>query len=377
MAMKKTLLISDDFPPNIGGVANYYGQICRLLPPEKIGVLTALAMNAFAYDRNQPYHIYREKLLSTNPLMWPKWQTAVRIASRIIRAERYEKMLVGQVLPYGTVAWIIHRRLNIPYAVAVHGMDIRIPRGRKRWMVRQVLRSADQVIANSYATGDYVTQLGIEKSKILVVTPAINIPVTVRESELQTLRERYRLVGKRVILTVARLVPRKGHREVIAAFPRVLARAPNCVYVIVGSGSEMDALQRLVRLKKMEQNVIFTGSLSDIEVGRWYELCDVFIMAPTADPKGDVEGFGTVYLEAASYGKPVIGSRLPGVTEAIVDGQTGVLVSPGSSEELSRAVWLLLQDQAYAHRLGLQAHDRVLHGYTWKSRAASVTSALK
>ena len=215
---------------------------------------------------------------------------------------------------YGSVAWVLWRRLGIPYIVAAHGMDIRIPRGRKRWMVWQILRNAERVIANSYATADYIEHLGIEKSKIVVITPAVNIPVTVKESELQNLRERYHVHEKRVVLTVSRLVPRKGHREVISALSSLLANIPACVYVIVGDGPEIGLLRQFVQVKKLQDSVIFTGALADTEVSAWYELCDVFVMTPTVDAEGDVEGFGTVYLEAASYGKPVVGSAMPGIS---------------------------------------------------------------
>jgi phosphatidylinositol alpha-1,6-mannosyltransferase len=139
------------------------------------------------------------------------------------------------------------------------------------------------------------------------------------------------------------------------------------MYLIVGEGPEGKRLRRLVRQLGLEDKVIFVGPIPYGEVAKYYKLCDVYVM-PSKEVRTKhhwFEGFGIVYLEANACGKPVIGGRSGGVGDAVIHGQTGLLVNPYDVKEMSKALQLLLTDRRYASLLGQQGKQRVESDFTW------------
>ena len=372
-----TLLITDDFPPRLGGVATYYSEIAKRLPAGMISVLTApLDPGVAGREMARGFPVYREPLIHTSPWAWPKWTTALSALRRLQRQYRFGRWWVGQVLPYGTVAWRLHRRLGVPYLVTVHGMDIGIPRGRRRALCGLILRAAHHVVANSQATADRLSAYGVPRGKVSVITPGVNHPTAVPATGLRTLTERYHLAGAKVILTVGRLVERKNHRQIISVVPSLLRMFPGLKYVIAGDGPYRSPLQALAHKTGISDHVIFTGEATGETISAWYELADAVVMVPRRERSGDVEGFGMTYLEASSHGKPVIGADLPGIREAVAHGLSGLLVSAEDDQQLLAALKRLLQDSQLAHRLGLQGQDRAVRHFSWDARARQYAELL-
>lgn len=368
--MHKTLLITDDFPPQVGGVATYHGQLCRHLPPESIAVLTApVAGNVSSLTTAAGYRVYREPLRTSSVLAWPKWTPALHALKKLQTLQRYEGWWVGQVLPYGTVAWWLSRTMGVPYAVSVHGMDVRIPRGRRRWLCGKILHGAAAIIANSRSTASYLSAYGVRQSQVHVVTPGVSQPTEVPIATLRTVAETYRLEGKRVLLAVGRLVRRKNHAQVLGVLPSLVRQFPDVRYVIAGDGPLRRQLQGNVRRLGLSDAVVFTGAVPSLELAALYDQAEIFVLTPTSGTGGDVEGFGTVFLEANSHGKPVIASAIAGVNEAVADGISGLLVAPGDDRQLREAIARLLLQRSVAHRLGLQGQDRAFTQFRWDSRA--------
>lgn len=171
--------------------------------------------------------------------------------------------------------------------------------------------------------------------------------------------QRYGLEDKYVIMSVGRLVVRKGQDRVIEAMPEILKHIPNAVYVIVGDGPDRARLEQLVRENCVADSVKFVGSIrgSDI-MNEYYSMANQFIMVCRELDKGDAEGFGIVYLEAASAGVPVIAGRSGGALEAVLDGVTGLLVNPDSHTEIVESIVLLAKDQALRERLVTDGYKR-------------------
>lgn len=376
--MKRTLLITDDYAPQTGGVAAYYSAICRLLPGTAITVLTAPMAGAKAYDVAQPYRIVRRPLLSSNAMVWPRWRLALRETNTMIGEMDAEMLWVGQILPYGTVAWIVHRRLGLPYIVTVHGMDIGIPRGRRRWLCQRILNDAHAVVANSLATRTLaVDSYSVNAAKISVQTPGVAAAHHVRQSTVDALRRQFGPddAGP-IVLTVGRLVARKNHHLLLTALPQIISELPRVRCVIVGDGPMRSAIDRYARRLGVRDRVTVLGEISDHELAAWYEAADIFVLTPKPSIHGDQEGFGLVYLEASSYGKPVVATDIAGVHEAVADGVSGLLVEPNNVRALAAAIVRLGRDRALAHRLGIQGQDRAARQFSWKIRAAAYQRVL-
>ncbi|MCK4262075.1 glycosyltransferase, partial [bacterium] len=190
--------------------------------------------------------------------------------------------------------------------------------------------------------------------------------------------KKHHLFGRQVILTVSHLVRRKGHANVIRALPRVLEKVPEAIYLIVGRGPEDDNLRKLAQTLGILDRVVFAGFVSNEEIPLYYNVCQVFIM-PSYEIKeeGDVEGFGIVFLEANACGKPVIGGRSGGVVDAVVDGETGLLVDPLNTEEISVALVKLLYDESLAERLGQRGRKRVEKELSWEKVTERILGVMK
>ncbi len=378
--MKKSLFVTLDYPPAHGGVARYYHNLIRRWDPAQVTVLAPLAAESQAFDQCQECKVVRRQFLFNSPLLWPKWIRLVFELFRIIQEEKIEVLLVGQVLPVGSAAYIVNRFRKIPYIIFTHGLDITYPQAypRKKRMMLRVLAGAHQVVANSEYTKKELIKLGIPQDKIVVLTPGCNmVGRSVSEGRLDSIKNKYHLAGSRILLTVSRLKERKGHDMVIKALAQLKDKLSDLKYVVVGSGEYESALRSLADKLGVADRVVFVGSVSDEDLPAYYQLADVFIMPSRELSNRDVEGFGIVYLEANSFAIPVVGGHSGGVGEAIVDGQTGLLVDPNCLEDIATAINRLFTDKSYAERLGLAGQQRVLKDFRWSSRAKELEDIIK
>jgi len=364
--VKKLLIATIEFPPQRGGVANYLAGLVGALPPGKIAVLAAKSKLGESFDQNQKYRIYRNKLFFR--FFWPKWLPLLFNLWRTTRREKAETILVGQVLPVGTAAYLLNKIFVLPYFISCHGMDILTAAGssRKRNLMNKILEQASGTIANSEFTKKELIKLGIPENKITVIYPCPGKEEGIGREKVEEIRKKLGLADKKIILTVGRLVARKGHDKVIEALPKILEKIPNVIYVIVGGGPEREKLQ--VLSSKFQDNILFTGEISEAKKMAFYQLCDLFIMAPRQIGP-DVEGFGTVYLEANSFGKSVIAGGSGGVAEAVVDNVTGLVVDPENQDQISEAVIKLLANEQLAKKLGEQGKERVDKEFDWRMQA--------
>ena len=205
------------------------------------------------------------------------------------------------------------------------------------------------------------------RSKMQLIYPAVD-PERFKPLDAAMVRS-----GRRVILSVSRLVERKGQDQVIRALPSVLVKVPQAEYWIVGEGPMRPSLERLAQELGLEEKVQFLGVLNSEQLVPMYNQCDVFAMpSKECQDSGHVEGFGIVFLEANACGKPVIGGRSGGMPEAIEEGKSGLLVDPENSRELADALTRLLTDSTLAAELGAYGRQRVLTQLNWHSTLSAM-----
>lgn len=357
------LLVTLEYPPFRGGIAHYYSHLAAVWP--QADELTVV-------DNNQ-------RQLQADSGVWP-WRRSFKTIWSAIRSRKIDYVLVGHLLPLGTVVWLLSYFLPIKYGVFVHGMDwgMANARPRKRWLARQIIRRSSTVIAaNSYVAG--LVRLAIPHSaqRLVVINPGLDkldSPAIV-DNYLIDLRRRYDLTDKPILLTVGRLVERKGVDKVIEALPKVLVQYPNLRYVVVGQGAYLEKCRQLAEQNRVASAVIFVPDADDQERSAWYQLADIFIM-PARQKGGDFEGFGIVYLEANQAAKPVIAGRSGGVGDAVVDGLNGLMVNPESNTEIATAIERLLGDQALSRQLG-QAGQQRLADFLWPTLAIKLNKFIK
>ncbi|MBI3290942.1 glycosyltransferase family 4 protein [Candidatus Falkowbacteria bacterium] len=391
--IKKSLLVTLAFPPQVGGEQAFYYNVCKNLPPDKIVVLAPQHKNAEEFDRRQNFTIIRKNLLNLFPENSPKnlsgllkvagsvrWMSLIKDFNLIAKSHGVELIQAGQILPIGTLALLHKKRKKTPYIFYAHGLDITLPQNfrRKKILLKKIIAEAFAIVANSHFTKDELVKLGAEPGKILVVHPCPNlIGQEPSEYEKEEIIKNHNLTCKKIILTVGRLVERKGHDMVIKSLPKIIKALPEVVYLIVGDGPDRPRLAQLVNRLNLKNYVKFIGPVSAKNLPAYFDLADVFIMPSRQLPNGDVEGFGIVFIEANLFGKPVIGGRSGGVPEAVINGKTGLLVNPHDVEDIAEKTITLLTNQALAAKLGLQGLERAAEEFNWQDQTEKIKEILK
>ncbi|MFA5259282.1 MAG: glycosyltransferase [Candidatus Pacearchaeota archaeon] len=163
----------------------------------------------------------------------------------------------------------------------------------------------------------------------------------------------------RVLLSVGRLIKRKGQERVIRLIPQLKKKFPGIKYLIVGNGPELKNINNLIGELNLKGEVLIFNNIEDKDLNIFYSACDLFILPCEFIPPNDVEGFGIVFIEANSFKKPCIGGFSGGVVEAILDKKTGLLINPKSSKDLLKKITLLLKNKKLMDKLGKTGFKRV------------------
>lgn len=375
----KVLLLADAFLPHAGGSREYYYNVYTKLVElgdSQVRLLTKKTTGWQEFDRTASTEYFRihrrfkplrswkysELPKGFGPFLEAAWH-AIRYSPDIIHA--------GDLYPPGLTAMTLKKILGLPYVVYCHGEEIpQLDQYKYQPRVRnRIYLNADAVIAASEFTRNNLMRLGVPDERICKIVPGVDSARFRPMPRRTDLVERFGLQGRIVVLTVARLVPRKGHRVAIKAFSKVCNEVPNAHYLIVGTGPEESKLRQLVSDSGLSERVTFAGYVAAERLPDIYNLGDIMVMPNRQERDGDVEGFGIVFLEANAAGKPVIGGRSGGAIEAIAEGKTGYLVNPDSSSELAEILGRLLKDQNLREKLGRQGALRAQTEFSWESRA--------
>ena len=396
MQRRNIVLITPIFPPGGGGAAVVHYQLCKQLGSEACAVvLSADGEEAARFDRAQTFPVVRLPFLAgRRAQIGPRWLRASwnivgkRLLPRIPLAfllMRHLRRLRPDVVCIGgldSLYWILPlvRRISQSKVVFyIHGEEV--PPGNdmgpisKRLYHRSIaaMKKADAVVTVSAWTARRVRELGIPQERVKVIYNGVDHSRFFPGPADEAIKVRHQLAGKRTILTVARLDPRKGHETVLRAIPAVLREFPNAVYVIVGDGPQRTTLERLVRSLGIDEHVVFARGVSDAEIPAYYRTCELFVQPNRRMPDGDDEGFGLVFLEAGACRRPVIGGRSGGVPEAVVDGETGILVNGDSVQETADAILRLLSNPELSSRMATAGWLRSRR-FDWRETAAQFRS---
>jgi phosphatidylinositol alpha-1,6-mannosyltransferase len=366
------LLVTNDFPPKIGGIQSYLWELWRRLPPEDVTVLTSPHVDADLFDRDQRFRIERtrEPVLLPNPLL----AAHVRRLAAEVGATA---IVLDPAIPLG----LIGRQLGLPYAAVLHGSEVTIP-GRlpgTRQLLGRVLGGASLLIAaGGYPEAEARRAVRGELPPIVQVPPGVD---TARFRPLPTIERastRARLglpTSGPLVLSVSRLVPRKGMDTLIEAVARLSAKHPRLTLAIAGVGRDKTRLEHLIT--KTGAPVRLLGRVPAPDLADLYAGADVFSLVCRSRWAGlEQEGFGIVFLEAAAAGIPSVAGDSGGSAEAVVDGETGFVVNPGDVAAVADAIDRLVSDPGLASRQGQAARQRAESDFAYEVLAGRLQAAI-
>jgi phosphatidylinositol alpha-1,6-mannosyltransferase len=361
----KTLLVTNDFPPRVGGIQRTLGALVGELPPERIAVLCPSWDGADPFDANAPYRVFRQP----ERFLWPTPAVARRVEAAV-RTFGAEVVLFGATYPLALLGPRLARR-GTPYLAAAHGFEywLSIAPGTHALIRRATSRAARVPVMCSEFIARVVRTAVPDDVPVSVLYPGADVDAFHPDLPFEDIREAHSVAGRPLVVCVSRLVPRKGQDVLIRAMERVRGRVPDAALLIVGGGPYRNALETLAA-DSPPGAVAFAGEVSERDLPRYYRAGDVFAMPCRTRRAGlEVEGWGNVFIEAAACARPVIAGDSGGAREALVDGVTGLLVDGSNVGVVADAVASLLRDPERARGMGAAGRARVERHYAW-SRAS-------
>ncbi len=366
------LFVTNDFPPKIGGIQTMLWELWRRLDPSSFVVLTTPHPDAAAWDAQQPYRVVRtdERVLLPTPML-------VGQIRRLAADVGASVVLLDPALPVGLVG----PALGLPYGVVLHGAEVTVP-GRlpvSHALLRRVLRGAQLVVAaGGYPLAEAERAAGRSLPSVLV-PPGVDTDrfEPLSPGERVAVRERFDLpVDGRLVVSVSRLVPRKGMDVLIRAAALLAPSRPDLTVAIAGGGRDRDRLERLVATTGAPVRLL--GRVDHQDLPLVYGCADVFAMLCRNRWAGlEQEGFGIVFLEAAAAGVPQVAGNSGGAAEAVVDGETGLVVRrPDDVGAVAEALARLLDRPDSRESMAAAGRERVVAELSYDVLAARLGEAI-
>lgn len=371
--LPRTLLVTNDYPPRVGGIQRTLEALWKELPPERVSVLAPTWEGAGSFDAAASYTIVREP----SEFIWPTPGFAARL-DQVVSSLGVQVVLFGDAFPLAFLGPRLAQR-GTPYLVAAHGFDY--------WL---------SVVPGAHASIRYMTSVAsrvpVMCSQFIARTVRTAVPRSVPVSVLHPgadlqafrpdlptadLRERLGVGDRPLIVCVSRLVVRKGQDALIRGMPRIRRRVPEATLVIVGGGPDEERLRALAS-GAPAGSVVFAGQVSEEELPRHYAMGDVFAMPCRTRLGGlEVEGWGNVFIEASACALPIVVGDSGGARETVVDDETGLLVDGNDVDQVADAVAGLLADPERARRMGAAGRARVERTHAWPAIASRLAGWLR
>ena len=378
--MNRLLVLTELFLPTKGGTAVWAAEVYKRLGSKDIHIVTADVPDAVSVDAMHPNTIHR---LSLKRVPWLRPESLAMYARFFFKSlglaltRRFDAVHAFRALPEGLVAWVVARLTFRPVVIYAHGEELTTwGRGGKYKAMCFALRHADQVVANSEHTRDTLLKMEIDPTRITIIYPGVDVSVFRPGLDVTGLRERLGILGDdKLVFSVGRLSRRKGFDQMIRAVALLRNEAVPVHYVIAGIGEDAEYLDGLIAEHHLQGKVHRIGAVSEADLPRWLNACDVFAM-PNREINGDSEGFGMVFIEAAACGKPSLAGMAGGTGSAVLHNQTGLRVDGNEIEAVVDGLRHLLLQPELTATLGQAALQRVEQEFAWE-RVAEKTRQLK
>ncbi|MBX6371309.1 MAG: glycosyltransferase family 4 protein [Acidothermus sp.] len=373
--MGRLLVVTNDFPPRPGGIQAFVHAVVTRLASHgwQVHVYAPRWPGDTEFDRHQPFDVTRHP----TSLMLPTPDVARR-ARALLRDLGADRVWFGAAAPLGFLAPLLRKAGATRIVASSHGHELawlRFPGARQ--LFRGLARRVDVLTyISEYTRGRLAAAVGPEV-RLERLAPGVDPKVFHPDVDGAELRARYGLDGRRVVVCISRLVPRKGQDSLLRSLPLVREKVPDVALLLVGEGPYRRRLERLAHALGLRDHVVFAGAVPWTELPAHYRVGDVFAM-PCRDRwfHLDVEGFGIVYLEAAASGLAVVAGTSGGAPEAVAP-EGGVVVDGRDDARLAAVLSDLLTDRARAEEMGASGRAWVVEHATWDATAARLAALLE
>ena len=380
---KKTLVLTENFPPLNGGSGRWFWELYSRLPQNEYLIIADEHAKASEFDQASNINILRLPLQSSEwgfkSLIGLKyyWRTFWAL-KKIIKQHEISHIHCGRVIHEGVTAWLLSLFTNIKYTCYVHGEDVETAATSREHnlIVSHVCKRAQKIICNSQNSQNIVTRLGYATpNKIEILHPAVDANKFIPAAEDHNFKQKMAWENRTVLLTVGRLQRRKGQDLMIQAMPELIKQKPDLLYCIIGGGELEQELKQNIKTLGLTNNVKMLSEISDADMIKCYQQCDLFIL-PNRTIEHDVEGFGMVLVEAQSCGKPVIAGDSGGTKETMQIGKTGFVIDCTSPEKIAVSMAKILANKELKE-MGNAARTHIEQNLNWQAHVTKAKQIFK
>lgn len=344
---RKYLILFTDLSFYKGGISHFNQYFLKaILEVTKDKFKVVILNEAHIPQELKSFFNHQERLSFICCGRRPRVLSKIKFIFNIILNSSNSSYVICGHINFSILCLFLKLFLKINYAVITHGIEV--------WQIKSILKreaikSASLITSVSQFTAERIKeQIDNIEDKLFLLPNTVDTKLFTVKEKPKKLLEKYNLNLNKVILTVCRFSSKgkyKGYDKVIEALPKIIIDVPNIKYLLVGEGSDLLRIRKLVKRLNIEDKIVFCGSVSDEELPYYYNLCDVFVMPSRS------EGFGIVFLEALSCGKPVIAGNQDGSREAVLSGKLGILVNPNNIDEIARSIISVLKEQVEPYLL--------------------------
>lgn len=377
-----SLVLTQDFPPIMGGVSVYVKNLFK----NWSGRATILAplCNESSKEVFMPNIVVKRIPMDMRRgsfVAYFKRQLSIYKESRkVINKEKIHVVQCTHIAS-GLAALIIKKIHSVPYVLYSYGSEISGQPGVvRRNLTRAILRNAMCIVTMSNFTKQAIMKYGVDKNKIRFLV-GVDVEQFSRIGDIEKTKKKYGISGSPIVLTIARLMEHKGIDTVIKSVKEIVHKAPKLLYLVIGEGPYRENLESLIKKLNVEKNVKFLGSIPNEklqdETEAFYSVCDLFLMISRNINDIETEGFGLVFLEAGLSKKAVVGGDSGGIRDAVVDGVTGKLVDPNNSAKVSECILSLLENRSLSDKMGVNGYKRAVKLFNWKTSVKNWEKELK
>jgi len=373
-----TLFITNDFGPRAGGIETFVHGLIERLPKGSVIVYTSAQPNAAEFDAKWLEDFGVEVIRDHSKILLPT-PSVIKSCQKLISNRKLSKVAFGAAAPLGVMARAMRRAGAQTIVALTHGHEVwwsKVP--PFTLAIRYMSRNLDAIAyLGNYTKGEISKALRkSDVSKLVQIAPGIDVEHFV-PTDSSKLRAELGLTNKSVIISVGRLVHRKGQDKLIASLPAIKAAVPNVHLVLVGVGPRQAYLEKLAVKLRVADCVTFIGRINYAELPKYICVGDIFAMPSRSRFFGlEVEGLGIVYLEASACGLPVVGGSSGGAPDAVLVGETGVVVDGTKTLEIAEACIELLNNPELCALIGANGRAWIIENWRWEIWAGKYAALL-
>jgi phosphatidyl-myo-inositol dimannoside synthase len=362
------LFVTNDFGPRAGGIETFIIGLIQRRPFGQTIVYTSSQPESEQYDadwmKNYGVRVIRDR----SKILLPTPRVAFKLR-HIIKSEGITTAAFGAAAPLGLLSASMKRAGVLRTVALTHGHEV--------WWAK--VFPFNILLRRIGATVDVLTYLGEftrnaiasaltakAKSAMVKIAPGIDVD-HFSPSDASALRQSLGLADKKVIVSVGRLVHRKGQDHLIESMPKILGVVPNAHLLLVGQGPYREYLQQLVTKNALEDSVTFIGRIQYADLPQYICVGDIFAMPSRSRLMGlEVEGLGIVYLEASACGLPVLAGNSGGAPDAVLHNETGLVVDGTDNKQIAAAAIELLTKEDSARKMGVVGRQWIIDKWRWE-----------